>query len=218
MYHFEIPDKLQKLFVSSRYVKGRVLDSETQAPVKARIKLYDLTTRQLVSGFTSDESTGEFLAVVNRDSHYALYVESSGYLFKSMSFDVTDKDAAVRKDILVEKAKKDKAEVLTNVYFETGDFNLSEKSKLELDKLAAFLNENRNLSIEISGHTDDVGSDDDNLKLSEKRAESVAGYLADKGISSARLHHKGYGESKPRVPNSNEENRSINRRIEWRIL
>ncbi len=218
LYHFEIPDKLQKLFVSSRYVKGRVLDSETHTPVKARIKLYDLVTRQLVSGFTSDESTGEFLAVVNKDSHYALYVESSGYLFKSMSFDITDKDAAVRKDILVEKAKKDKAEVLTNVYFETGDFNLSEKSKLELDKLVTFLNENRNLSIEVSGHTDDVGSDDDNLKLSEKRAESVVGYLADKGISSARLQHKGYGESRPRVPNSSEENRSINRRIEWRIL
>ncbi len=218
LYHFEIPEKLQELFISSRYVKGRVLDSETQAPVKAQIKLYDLATRQLVSGFTSDESTGEFLAVVNKDSHYALYVESAGYLFKSMSFDVTDKDVAVRKDILVEKAKKDKAEVLTNVYFETGDFNLSEKSKLELDKLVAFLNENRSLSIEVSGHTDDVGSDDDNLKLSQKRAESVVGYLAGKGIASSRLHHKGYGESKPRVPNSSEENRSINRRIEWRIL
>ena len=218
LYHFEIPEKLQELFVSSRYVKGRVLDSETQAPVRARIKLYDLATRQLVSEFASDESTGEFLAVVNKDSHYALYVESTGYLFKSMSFDVTDKDAAVRKDILVEKAKKDKAEVLTNVYFETGDFNLSEKSKLELDKLVAFLSENRNLSIEVSGHTDDVGSDDDNLKLSEKRAESVVGYLTDKGVASSRLHHKGYGESRPRVPNSSEENRSINRRIEWRIL
>lgn len=218
LYTFGIPDTLKRLFTPVRYVKGRVLDSETKQPVPAQIKLYDLATQQLVSAFGSDETSGEYLAVVNKDSHYALYVESSGYLFKSMSFDVTNADFSVKQDILIEKLKKDKTEILTNVYFDTGDFNLSRKSKLELDKLVAFLTENKNLAIEVSGHTDDVGSENDNLKLSEKRAESVAGYLTGMGISPARVHFKGYGESKPRVPNSNDGNRSINRRIEWRIL
>jgi outer membrane protein OmpA-like peptidoglycan-associated protein len=218
LFTFDIPEALKKLFMPTRFLKGRTLDSETQRPVHAEIKLYDLKTRQLVSTFTSDEGTGEYLAVINSDSHYALYVESPGYLFKSMSFDVTDKDASVQRDILVEKVKKDKAEVLTNVYFDTGESRLSEKSKLELDKLVTFLNENKNVTIEVSGHTDDVGSEEVNLKLSDKRAESVRDFLIQNGVSSGRVQFKGYGEQVPKVPNTSDENRRINRRIEWRIL
>lgn len=218
LFTFEIPDTLRNLIMPTRYVKGRVLDSETGKPVLARIRLYDLQTQELVSGFMSDEQSGEYLAVVNNDSHYALYVESDGYLFKSLSFDVTDRDLEVRQDIHVERLQKDKVEILNHVYFETGDYNLTEKSKLELDKLVRFMNDNRNVRIEVSGHTDDVGSDADNLKLSEKRAESVVNYLTGKGISGQRVQFKGYGETKPRVPNDSEENRRMNRRIEWRIL
>lgn len=218
LYTFAIPPELKPLFTPTRYIKGRVLDSETRQPVQAQLRLYDLATQQLVSGFTSDETSGEYLAVVNKDSHYALYVERAGYLFKSMSFDIADSEAPVKKDILIERVKKDKSEILTNVFFDTGDFRLSEKSKLELNKLVAFLEANNGLEIEVSGHTDDIGSENDNFKLSEKRAESVVNYLTAKGISGGRLRFKGFGESAPKVPNVSDENRSVNRRIEWRIL
>lgn len=218
LFSFAIPDTLKKLFMPTRFIKGRILDSETKEVVKAQIKLYDLEKKELVSSFTSDEVTGEYLAVINKDSHYALYIENPGYLFKSMSFDVTNRDVSVRKDIFIEKIKKDRAEVLTNVYFETGDYHLSEKSMVELEKLVVFLGENENLTIEVSGHTDDTGTKEVNLKLSEKRAESVVNFLKENGIASARVQFKGYGETKPKVPNDTEENRSINRRIEWRVL
>jgi len=218
LYTFDIPDTLKTLFLPTRYVKGRVLDSETGKPVMAQLKLYDLNTQQMVSGFVSDEVTGEYLAIVNKDSHYALYIESEGYLFKSLTFDVGDQDLSLNKDILVERLRKDKVEILNHVFFETGDYTLTEKSKLELDKLVQFMTENKTVRIEVSGHTDDIGNDDDNQVLSEKRAESVFNYLTRKGIAAERVEYRGLGERNPLVPNDSDENRKINRRIEWRIL
>lgn len=218
LYTFDIPDTLKTLFLPTRYVKGRVLDSETGKPVMAQLKLYDLNTQQMVSGFVSDEVTGEYLAIVNKDSHYALYIESEGYLFKSLTFDVGDQDLSLNKDILVERLRKDKVEILNHVFFETGDYTLTEKSKLELDKLVQFMTENKMVRIEVSGHTDDIGNDDDNQVLSEKRAESVFNYLTRKGIAAERVEYRGLGERNPLVPNDSDENRKINRRIEWRIL
>jgi outer membrane protein OmpA-like peptidoglycan-associated protein len=89
---------------------------------------------------------------------------------------------------------------------------------VELNRMVQFLNVNKALKIEISGHTDDVGTDAGNLELSRKRALSVQEYLAKSGISPERLSAKGYGKTKPVVPNNSESNRQQNRRIEWQVL
>ena len=81
-----------------------------------------------------------------------------------------------------------------------------------------FLNENPTLRIEISGHTDNLGAPAYNLQLSLKRAQSVANYLTAHGITATRLTQKGYGADKPLAANDTEENRQINRRIEFRLL
>ncbi len=218
LFSFDIPDTLRRQFVTTCYLKGRILDSETNAPVVAHIRLYNLENHQLVSDFVSQEGTGAYLAVINRGARLALYVESDGYLFKSMAFDVADTTSALKMDILIEKIQKDRIETLNNIYFESGAYTLDEKSKVELDKLVAFLTHNPSLQIEIAGHTDAVGSDSDNLELSEKRAGAVAAYLETHGISKERLQFKGYGEQQPKLPDTSEENRRVNRRIEWRIL
>jgi outer membrane protein OmpA-like peptidoglycan-associated protein len=88
----------------------------------------------------------------------------------------------------------------------------------ELDHLIKLLNENPTIRVEISGHTDDAGSDEYNLKLSAGRAESVVKYLTSKGISSNRLQAKGYGETQPIVPNDTPERQAMNRRTEFTIL
>ncbi|MNL75232.1 Photosystem I chlorophyll a apoprotein A2 [compost metagenome] len=89
---------------------------------------------------------------------------------------------------------------------------------MELDKLTDFLSKNKTIKIEISGHTDDVGSDSENMALSQRRAQSVQYYLQQAGIAADRILAKGYGETKPMAPNDSDENRQKNRRIEWRIL
>ena len=108
--------------------------------------------------------------------------------------------------------------MLKNLFFATGEWELENKSKVELDKLIELLGQNRNLKLEISGHTDDVGKDDANLELSRKRAKSVYDYLLKAGIEARRLTFAGYGETQFAVPNTSDKNRELNRRIEFKVL
>ena len=88
----------------------------------------------------------------------------------------------------------------------------------ELDKLKKLLNDNPTLRIRINGHTDNVGTDNDNLNLSANRAKSVYEYLIQKGIAASRLEYKGFGESKPVATNDTAEGRQENRRTEFELL
>ena len=108
--------------------------------------------------------------------------------------------------------------VLKNIFFETNSYALKDESKVELNKLIEFMTKNPTLKIQISGHTDDVGTDFDNQKLSENRAKSVYDYLVANGIVATRLTYKGYGETKPIAPNNSDENRALNRRTEFTVL
>lgn len=218
LYTFDLPDTLQSLVTPTRYVKGKIVDKKTQQPLSSSIELYDLKVQQKVAEFSSDPQTGSFLAVLNKGSEYAFYVSKAGYLFKSLTFSVTDSVSSINLEIPLESIEKDRAEILNNIFFNSGEFTLDDKSKVELDRMVDFLKNNKQISIEISGHTDDVGTDQVNLVLSKKRAQSVMDYLQKSGIDAARLGSKGYGEMKPMVKNDSEENRRKNRRIEWRVL
>lgn len=218
LYTFAMPDELQKEITPTRYAKGRIFDKKTEKALAAGIELYDLKSQTKVSEYTSDAATGSFLAVLNRGSDYAFYVSREGYLFKSLSFSVTDSTTSVSLDIPLEAVEKDRVETLNNIFFDTGEYTLDDRSKVELNRMVEFLNSNKSLKIEISGHTDDVGSDTGNLELSKKRAASVQEYLQKSGIPPERLTAKGYGKTRPLAPNNSESNRRQNRRIEWRVL
>ena len=91
-------------------------------------------------------------------------------------------------------------------------------SDIELLQLIQLLNENNNLKVEISGHTDNIGKKEDNLSLSLNRAKSVVAFLVSKGIHENRLSAKGYGDTKPIATNDTEEGKSLNRRTEINVL
>ncbi|HAD15030.1 MAG TPA: flagellar motor protein MotB [Saprospirales bacterium] len=112
----------------------------------------------------------------------------------------------------------DKTLSLNHISFESGSATLTSTSKYELDNLVTGLNAFPNISIEISGHTDNNGEPAANLALSSSRAAAVAKYLADRGISAGRLKPRGYGDTKPLVPNDSPENMAKNRRTEFTIL
>ena len=218
LYTFDLPDSLQNLVTPTRYAKGKVFDKQTNKPLASSIELYDLKSQEKVAEFSSDPQNGNFLAVLNKGSEYAFYVSKSGYLFKSLTFSVTDSASSVNLDIPLEAIEKDRIEVLNNIFFNTGEYALDDKSKVELNRMVDFLKNNQTINIEISGHTDDVGSEATNLELSKKRAQSVLDYLQKSGIGPTRLTAKGFGKTKPVAKNDSEENRRKNRRIEWRVL
>jgi outer membrane protein OmpA-like peptidoglycan-associated protein len=107
---------------------------------------------------------------------------------------------------------------LRNIQFETGKSFLLSESFEQLDKLIDYLKNNQSITIEIAGHTDNIGNSISNQKLSENRVISVAEYLSKKGINKNRFEMVGYGEFKPLSTNETIEGRQINRRVTIKIL
>ena len=127
----------------------------------------------------------------------------------------SDKDAIY--EVLI-KIDPPKEFVLDNVYFDTGKSTLKPNSNKTLNDLVDVLKLKSTMVIEIQGHTDNVGDEEANVKLSQARAESVMKYLVSKGIEATRITAKGFGASKPVADNAAEEGRSKNRRTSLKVI
>lgn len=217
IYSFELPAALRPEKVT--YVKGTVFDAESKELLEGKIQIINLNTDQVIYDDVSDHESGEFLATMTIGKTFGLNVSKEGYLFYSKNFTLDSKIADKPFNIRVplQKIKVGGMVVLNNIFFDTNKFNLLTESKAELQQLIHFLNTNPNLSIEISGHTDNVGDDKSNLTLSENRAKTVYNFLVSNRITPQRLSFKGYGETKPIAENNTEEGRKNNRRTEFKI-
>jgi OOP family OmpA-OmpF porin len=103
------------------------------------------------------------------------------------------------------------------IHFKSGSAELDKASEPILDSITDIARRCAAVRVEVSGHTDSVGSKDNNQRLSEQRAHAVATYLKDHGIASARIDEIGYGDTRPLAANDSEANRARNRRIEFRV-
>lgn len=166
------------------------------------------------------DETGNYLITLPVGKDYAFNVNRRGYLFFSENFPLSQKDpdSTYNIDIPLQPIEPNAVIVLKNIFFDSKMFELKPESTTELDKVVQLLKDNPTLKIEISGHTDNVGKSDDNLKLSDNRAQSVVKYLVTKGIKPERLLSKGYGALKPVAPNTSEEGRAKNRRTELKVI
>jgi outer membrane protein OmpA-like peptidoglycan-associated protein len=218
IYTFELPAKLRPNIVT--YVKGTVADKKTKAPLEAAIEIIDLQKNVPVYQDYSSEDAGEFLATLGAGKNYGLNISRSGYLFYSDNFSLIGlKDKkAFNLSVLLSPIEVGNKVILKNIFFDTNKFELKAESKAELQKLVEFLQLNKTVRIEISGFTDDVGNQQANVVLSEKRANSVYQYLSANGIIVTRLVYKGYGEAQPIAPNTSDDNRALNRRTEFMII
>ncbi len=201
-------------------LKGIVYDAKTNEPLEAILNLIDNEKNVILASFKSNASTGKYLVTLPSGKNYGIAVQREGYLFHSENFNLpADADyQEVIKDIPLKKIEIGSAIVLKNIFFDFDKATLRPESTNELDRLVNLLTENPTIKIELSAHTDSKGSDEYNMKLSQRRAESVVNYLINKGISSDRLIAKGYGETKPIDTNDTEEGRQNNRRVEFKIL
>lgn len=210
------------------FVKASVSDAETKAKLSATVEFVDLATGQVFASTVTDNS-GEFLVTLPAGKDYALNVSKEKYLFHSENFALAH-GGSLEKPFLLDisltpipvggagdPATKSKPIVLKNVFFETGSAALKKESQTELNRLKKLLEDNPGLKIQINGHTDNVGSDADNLALSEARAKAVFDYLAANGVAANRLKFKGFGETAPIASNDSEEDRQKNRRTEFVI-
>ncbi len=141
-------------------------------------------------------------------------------MFYSRKIDLTglQQYKEINEDILLEPIVVGANIVLNNMYFEFRSFKLLRESKYELNRIIQLMKENPTMKVEISGHTDNIGSETANNKLSMQRAKTVVDYLINKGIGKNRLVSKGYGKKKPIATNKSDEGRKENRRVEIEVL
>lgn len=218
LYNFDLPDSFQVSNKSS-YLRGTVSDTDTGLPLQANIKLYKLNNEKYFSELNSDKETGTYTVVLSESNQYGLYVSAPGYLFKDFSFSFKEIDRFDENllDIKLEPVKVGVTTVLGNIFFDFNEYSLQRKSMSELKEVYNFLRQNPNVKVEISGHTDNIGSAEYNLELSAKRAKSVYDFLIFKRIRPEQITYVGYGQDRPIAPNDNLENQSRNRRIEFKI-
>lgn len=195
----------------------QLLDKETKAILKdPKVKVMDAETKQLLEVKVEKDVA---IVTVEIGKSYKFAANALGYAFFSRGFkpDTADVFKDRLKKVPLAVLKKDAVVQLQDITFETGKADLKPDSNEELDRLVSLLEGNQSIKVEISAHTDDIGNDDSNLKLSEKRAKTVVDYLTGKGIKADRMTAKGYGETQPLGVNDTDENKAKNRRVQFKI-
>ena len=200
--------------------KGKILDAITKNSIAADIEITINSTGEVYTILKSNSSTGKFLLSLPAGKNYGISVAAEGYLFHSENFDLPKGDGfnLVNKDIELKNIKVGSNIALRNVFFNSGKWDIKSDSYAELDRLVALLSDITSLKIEISGHTDNIGSVSFNELLSQRRADAVVNYLVGQGVDKKRLSAKGYGQSKPVDSNNTAEGRALNRRTEFEII
>ncbi len=196
-----------------------VSDFETQEEVAAEIIIYNLDRDETIVVSAEDIKSGKTSIMLRENDRYEFNIKGpKGYAFYNSTIDLKSESEKKTLDVELKPLKAKTSITLNNITFGQNSADLDELSFAELNRVVSLIQDNPSIIVEISAHTDDKGTDNYNLKLSERRAESVVKYLFEKGVPVERLVSKGYGESMPLVPNINDENRTINRRVEFKII
>ncbi|MCS6905468.1 MAG: OmpA family protein [Bacteroidia bacterium] len=203
-------------------LKGKIACAHTRKALEANIYIIEVEKNDTISILQSNAYSGEYLLTLPTGGIYNIAIEAQGYLFFSEHFQISENAPyqAIQKDFFltpIEEASGKKI-ILKNIFFDFAKATLRKSSEPELNRLFNILNEYPQMRIRIIGHTDSIGSQAYNQKLSEERAKAVATYLIKKGISETRIEYLGLGESSPIATNSTEEGRQQNRRIEFEII
>ncbi len=211
IFYFDMPDAIQPEKVT--LVKGRLVDEYDQPELDAELEIKNINTKES-QRVRVDETTGEFAAVVTRepDVDHIVTVKKKGAAFSSRFLAGDLQTSLVSADLEVRDIIKGEEYRLNDITFETNSFDLDRIAKAVIEEFIVFLENNPNVNVEIQGHTDNIGSDGDNLLLSKNRARVVYEYMLANGIAKSRLQHDGFGAKKPIASNDTESGRAQNRR------
>ena len=198
-----------------------VLDAETKQPLQAKARMRG-ADNSVIGSLNNADGIYEFVIISSTPKNYIVYVEMDNYIFENIELSVggaTASETKEEKTILLRKIKTGEKSVLRHVFFDTGEAIIKPESFDELDKFVSMLQQNMRVRVEIGGHTDNVGTPELNLKLSQRRAAAVKSYLTSRGVEAKRVTAVGYGETQPIVSNDDEEGgRAINRRVEFKVI
>jgi len=238
IYSFKLPKDMQA--TKTLYFDGFVYDRLTKKPLPGLFELFDLSNGERIIVSEADEVTGTFMVPLPINRNYAISVTYEGYHPYSLNFDLSDVsqresyhiDIPLNKpvDVNVDSNLISNVEenIFKNIFFDFNKAKLRKESQVELNLFAAYLLENKDIRIELGGHTDSRGDEEKNLTLSKERAAAVYEYLIENGVSAARMTYKGYGSSDPifsdeaidqlKGTSEKEAAHQQNRRTVWREI
>jgi OOP family OmpA-OmpF porin len=212
--------------IESLAISGSLLDCERGTPLKGALVTFTDSLDQSVHKAFTDEN-GIYRFTINSRRPFKLAAEKENYFTKSFEYNtnaLVQADTLFSPKLCLTSYKVDVPIVLKEVFYDFGSAELTDPSKAILDNLNTIMVDNPTIIVELSAHTDSIGTDQFNADLSQKRAESCVNYLIVKGIPETRLKAQGYGKSRPVAPNSmpdgkdNPGGRQLNRRTEFKVL
>jgi OmpA-OmpF porin, OOP family len=215
--------KLPLLKTSERWVtvSGKVTEKNSYKPLAVKLT-YERIQGGKETGITnSNPETGFYEIQFSPGGVYNVRAEAEGMRPETKRIDLKNVQAnrvIKNHDFVMHPSKDIGASLPGLIYFELNKFSLTSGSAAELNKIAAMMKEQPSLEIEIAGHSDNLGDETQNLRLSEQRVKAVVAYLSQKGISAKRLHTAFHGSQKPLDSNDTEAGRGKNRRVEIKVF
>lgn len=218
---FEMHDK-------SYDFSGIIVDCETNKPLNgAKVSFIDSLTQKVLKEDVVAANGKYSFDIKTADRPYNVKMEKAGYFTKVISVPLSGKiknSTMLNPDVCLQAFQVNKPIVIKNILYDFNSATLREESKTVLNDIVKILKDNPKIKVELSSHTDSVGSAAYNIKLSQARAQSCVDYIIQSGIEEARIFAKGYGKSKPIAPNTlpngkdNPDGRQLNRRTEFTVL
>ena len=194
-------------------VYGKVINEKSSAGLSAAISFKSDNSNSIESS-----STGDFQIIIPK-AKCNVQIIAPGFMAYSQELDLSRSHAKMLELNFKLKPIEEGAVVkLNNVLFEVGTTKLLKESFIELDEVVDFLKRNPKVRIELQGHTDNQGSALNDLELSQQRVDKIKNYLVSQGIRSNRVSGKGFGNTRPIASNNTEEERKLNRRVEFVIV
>lgn len=222
IYSFELYEEARPEEVI--ILKGTVKNEDGSIVKDAKVQINYDGDESLNETINVNEDDGSYATVVKvkKAENISVTVDKKGSSFAIARIETKDiinqlDKPAVIEEIKVQPIKDGENYELEDILYNTESFELSNESRFTLRCFKDYLMNNPTYTIRIEGHTDDIGDAQENLTLSQNRAAEVKNYLIELGVSASRLSSVGYGESQPKVPNSNSANRMRNRRTEFKL-
>ena len=208
-----VKERVELALTERPWLRLYVTNADTHVPVKATVRIWDAQTGDSVTVIRTASKTGWARSRLP-EGNYRLTISRTGYEpYEQLITYIGDS-----LNISLVPLKVGRKVILHNLFFATGKTQILPQSEQALNELSDFLRDNPTVSIRITGHTDNVGSDKANMTLSEGRAKAVRGEIIKRGIAAERIEAEGKGETEPIADNATEEGRAQNRRVEFTII
>lgn len=218
IFRIKLPEALKPRPVVLIY--GKVLNSKTKEPLESNI-YYNILSGNKLSGIAmSNVKDGAYKIVLPAGEAYSFIAKKEEFYSVGENIDVsalrTYKE--IERNLFLAPIEVGETILLNNLFFDFNKSDLRNESTAELERMVALLSEHPDMTVEISGHTDNTGNDTYNNKLSIDRATAVREFILKKGIQAERIRARGYGSARPSASNNAESGRQKNRRVEFTIL